>query len=53
MTYSFNLRVLGVFLLLIPLTVLFPATANGQTRPYTNTSLDYVLDLPSAKWHVI
>ena len=52
MTYSFNLRILTISFIVIPLLALFPSASQGQTRPYTNNNLDYALDLPSAKWRV-
>lgn len=53
MTYSFNLRIFTILLTLIPIVALVPSAAKGQTRPYTNKTLDYVLDLPSAKWRAV
>jgi hypothetical protein len=52
MTYFLSLRLLTISLILILLAFL-PSAAQGQQRSYTNRSLDYVLDLPSAKWRVI
>lgn len=52
MTYCLSLRLLIISLIFIFL-VLLPPAAQGQQRSYTNRNLDYVLDLPSAKWSVI
>jgi hypothetical protein len=52
MTYFLSLRLLTISLILVFLTLL-PSAAQGQQRSYTNRNLDYVLDLPSAKWRVI
>ncbi len=53
MAYSFNLRIFTIFLIVIPIVAFFPSAAQGQTRPYTHRTPDYVLDLPSAKWRTI
>ena len=52
MTNFLSLRLLTISLILIFLALL-PSAAQGQQRSYTNRNLDYVLDLPSAKWRVI
>jgi len=52
MTYFLSLRLLAISLILI-FPPLLPSAAQGQQRSYTNRKLDYVLDLPSAKWSVI
>ena len=52
MTYFLSLRLLTISLILVFLALL-PSAAQGQQRSYTNRNLDYVLDLPSAKWSVI
>lgn len=52
MTYFLTLRLLTIPLILIFLALL-PSAAQGQQRSYTNQNLDYVLDLPSAKWTVV
>lgn len=53
MTYSFNLRILTIFLIAISIEAFFPSAAPSQTKPYTHRTPGYVLDLPSAKWRTI
>jgi hypothetical protein len=47
-----KLRLLTISAIAI-FALLIPFTANGQTRTYTAAHLDYVLVLPSARWHVV
>ena len=35
------------------IVVLFPIAVRAETWPYTDETLDYVLELPSAKWRAI
>lgn len=53
MTLSIKFRSLTTCLILILIVVLFPSAVKNQTRRYTEKDLDYVLDLPSAKWRAI
>ena len=50
---SLKLRRIRIFLTLILIVALFPIAVKAQTWPYTDETLDYVLELPSAKWRAI
>src|SRR5690242_18065832 len=48
-----QLRRLRAFLTTILIVVLFPIAVQAQTWSYTDETLDYILELPSAKWRAI
>jgi hypothetical protein len=53
MILSPKLRRLCVFLTMILIVVLFPIAVKAQPWSYTDETLDYVLELPSAKWRAV
>lgn len=53
MIISPRLRRLGVLLTIILIAGLFPIVGKAHTWHYSDQTLDYVLDLPSARWRAI
>jgi len=48
-----NMRILMLIVTSILIAPLSPSTANGQPRTFTNKSVDYVIEFPSAKWRAL
>ena len=53
MTSFSNFRIFAILVTSILIAALFPAAANGRSRTFTNESVDYVIDFPSAEWRAL
>lgn len=53
MTSFSNMRIFTILFTSILIAALFPAATSGQTHTFTNKSVDYVIEFPSAKWRAI
>lgn len=50
LTTSFHNRLFAIIIAAILTAMLSPSTANGQARTFTNKSVGYVIEFPSAQW---
>jgi hypothetical protein len=53
MTSFSHVRIFTILFTSILIAALFPAATSGQTRTFTNESVDYVVEFPSAKWRAL
>jgi hypothetical protein len=53
MTSFSNMRIFTILFTSILIAALFHTAASGQTHTFTNKSVDYVIEFPSAKWRAL
>lgn len=51
-TFSY-MRIFTILFTSILIAAFFPAATSGQTRSFTNESVDYMMEFPSAKWRAL
>ena len=53
MTSFSNMRIFTILFTSILIAAIFHTAASGQTHTFTNKSVDYVIEFPSAKWRAL